>query len=132
MNTLPPSPTTHDVRGSVALLKSALKAADANNDGRITNAELGQAVRQAEGGRKHVYRGILLGKVFVDGFDRKAGNASLKSMQSRLERLGTYLTAADSNHNNRVSYSETVDMRKKDSTNRAYEASVLWNVARGT
>jgi Ca2+-binding EF-hand superfamily protein len=131
MNPLLPSPTAHDVRGSVALLKSALKAADTNKDGRITHTELAEAVRQAEGGRKHVYRGILLGQVFGDGFDRKAGNASLKSMQSRLDGLGAYLTAADSNHNNRVSYSETVDMRKKDNTNRAYEASLLWNVARG-
>ena len=128
MNTI--SPTTHEVRGMVAQLKSAMSTADKNRDGRLDRVELAEAIRQAGGDRAHVNRSMILGKLFTDSFS--GGTASVRGMGTRLENLGNTVIKADLNQNNRIAYGEMVELRKKDTTGeRSYQASILWNAARG-
>ena len=73
---------------------------------------------------------MILGKLFTDSFS--GGTASVRGMGTRLENLGNTVIKADLNQNNRIAYGEMVELRKKDTTGeRSYQASILWNAARG-
>ncbi len=123
------SPSTHEVRGSVALLKSAMKAADVNNDGRLSRTELAGACKQAGGDRAHASRIMLLGQIWQGS--KFEAEPTLRGINARLDRTAAMLIGADTNQNNLIAYGETVKMRQEQDPTAAYKASILWGVASG-
>jgi Ca2+-binding EF-hand superfamily protein len=122
------TPTFTTIRTSVTLAKQAIRAADADRDGRLTRAELNVAVAAFEQQPRRKYAGGLLEMAWGRRANQQA--ARLSTMERALDRFEATLHRADLNGNQRLPETELQKMKDREPTSALYGSLELWGASR--